>query len=127
MNERVYRLFQGGLILLGLILEFDMMIYFFIGLTFFEGFTGIRVPVLISKATRGSEFNINSAETAVASIDFDAERMMRLTVAVLLAVSYIGFPEKTWFFPWFMGSILMMASLTAVCPMVALYRWMGFR
>jgi len=127
MNERIYRLFQGGLILLGLILESDMVIYIFVGLTFFEGLTGILMPDLLPKKTRGSELGINSKDSTVASINFKAERLMRLTAVILLSISYFGFPEETWFFPWFMGSVLIMAGLTSVCPMVIFYRWAGFR
>ncbi len=127
MNERTYRLLQGGFILLGLILESDAVIYFFIGLSLFEGLTGLRVPILVSKARWGSKFEINGGEAVAVSIGFEAERMMRLTIAMLLAMSYVGFPEETWFFPWFLGVMLIMIGLTAICPMVIFYRWMGFR
>ena len=76
-----------------------MVIYFFIGLSLFEGLTGLRVPVLVSRARWGGEFDANGAEAVAAPVKFEAERLMRLTVAALLAISYIGFPEETWFFP----------------------------
>jgi len=128
MNERTFRLFQGSIILLGLVLESDSLIYFFIGISLFEGLTGFRIPVMVSKLKHQYAHGEQVSQTDVqARIAFDAERVMRLTVALLLAISYIFYPDVTWFFPWFMGAMLVLAGITNVCPMVIYFRWLGFR
>lgn len=128
MNERTYRLFQGGIILLGLVLESNLLIYFFIGISLFEGLTGFRVPVMVSNLKQqyahGEQVQQTNARPRIA---FEAERVMRLTVALLLAISYVFYPDVTWFFPWFMGAMLVLAGITNVCPMVIYFRWLGFR
>jgi len=128
MNERVYRLFQGGIILTGLILENDYFIYFFLVLSYFEGLTGWRVPFVVTRLRHRQELVVPPQKrNAFTRLFFDAEQLMRLTVATLLAISYFVFPEETWFFPWFMGAMLLMAGITNICPMVIYYRWLGFR
>lgn len=128
MNERTYRLLQGGIILAGLILEKDFFIYFFLVLSFFEGLTGWRIPVLVTRLRKQKEIRVlPRKQNALTRLGFDAEQMMRLTVATLLAISYFLFPEETWFFPWFMGAMLLMAGISNICPMVIYYRWLGFR
>lgn len=128
MSERTYRLIQGGIILFGLILESDELIYIFIALSVFEGLSGFRIPVLVSHFRKAATAHAFAADIASPPrIPFEAERMMRLTVAVLLAISYLIFPEETWFFPWFMGAMLVMAGISNICPMVIYYRWLGFR
>ena len=128
MSERTYRLFQGGIILAGLILEIDLFIYIFIGLSFFEGLTGWRIPVLVSRIRKKKEIHEPPRkQNAFSRSALDAEQLMRLTVASLLSVSYFVFPGETWFFPWFMGAMLLMAGISNICPMVIYYRWLGFR
>lgn len=128
MNERTYRVIQGGIILAGLILEIDLFIYFFIGLSFFEGLTGWRIPLLVSRIRKQKEMReLPRKQNLFSRSGFDAEQMMRLTVASLLAISYFIYPGETWFFPWFMGAMLLMAGISNICPMVIYYRWLGFR
>jgi len=128
MNERTYRVIQGGLILAGLILEIDLFIYFFIGLSFFEGLTGWRIPLLVSRIRKQKEVReLPRKHNVFSRSGFDAEQMMRLTVASLLTISYFLYPGETWFFPWFMGAMLLMAGISNICPMVIYYRWLGFR
>jgi hypothetical protein len=128
MNERTYRLIQGGIILSGLVLEFDWLIYLFLCTSVFEGLTGLRIPVLVSRLRKQPTVHAMDPDvTPARRIPIEAERMMRLTVSALLAVSYLIYPEETWFFPWFMGTMLVMAGISNICPMVIYYRWLGFR
>lgn len=128
MHERTFRLFQGGIILLGLVLESDALLYFFVALSVFEALTGLRIPVLVTRVKQLATVGKTAPETwPAAKIAFEAERLMRLTVAILLTISFVIFPEETWFFPWFMGAMLVMAGITNVCPMVIYFRWLGFR
>jgi hypothetical protein len=48
-------------------------------------------------------------------------------VAAMLVVSYVVYRDQAWFFPWFIGSMLLLAGITNICPMVMALRWSGFR
>ena len=128
MNERVFRFILGASLLLLLFLEQEQAIYIYIGILIFEGVTNLRVPMLVSRIRYGRYYNAGQAPPdASARIPFDAERVLRLIVAVFLIVSYVVFREEVWFFPWFIGFMLFMAGMTNICPMVMTLRWVGFR
>ena len=130
MNERIFRIILGTVLLLSLYFELRQVIYGYILLLFFEGATNWRIPILVSRM-RGDP-NAVAAECALspgdgARINFEAERALRLAVAALLVVSYVVFPKQLWFFPWFIGFALFGAGLSGICPMVMGFRWLGFR
>jgi hypothetical protein len=58
---------------------------------------------------------------------FEAERLLRLSLATLLAVSSFVFAEQLWFFPWFASFALTMAGVTGICPMAIFLKKAGFR
>lgn len=128
MSERMYRFILGAALILLLYLQADALVYVYIGILLFEGLTNWRLPLLISRLRFGADFRVADAlHPDCARIPFDAERVLRLVVAVLLTLSFVLFPEQTWFFPWFIGFMLFMAGLTNICPMVMGLRWLGFR
>ncbi|MBU1192890.1 MAG: DUF2892 domain-containing protein [Gammaproteobacteria bacterium] len=128
MSERVFRFILGAALILLLYLQADMFVYAYIGVLLFEGITNWRVPILVSKLRYGKEFRPQDAlGPGCSRIPFDAERTLRLLVAAFLILTFIMFPEQTWFFPWFIGFMLFMAGLTNICPMVMGLRWAGFR
>lgn len=129
MSERVFRIILGASLLLLLFLQNDNFIYAYIGLLLFEGITNWRIPILISKMRYGRSFNPieESANSSCRNIPFDAERALRLVVAILLITTYIIFPAQLWLFPWFVGFMLFMAGLSNVCPMAMCLYWLGFR
>lgn len=128
MTERSFRIILGVSLLLMLSLNFDQGIYVFIVLIAFEGITNLRIPLLAAKIRHGAAYNTNEILSPDCSrIPFDAERALRLLVAVLLVVTFIAYKEQAWFFPWFIGSMLLLAGITNICPMVMALRWVGFK
>jgi len=127
MSERAFRLIQGIYILIALYFELDMMLYVYIGIIAFEGISNLRVPAVVSHLRYG----LGKVDMLPSSGDykfkFEAERMLRLVVTFLFVISFILYPEPTWFFPWFIGVMLFLAGLTKICPMVMFFRFLGFR
>lgn len=128
MSERVFRFILGATLVLLLYLQADQLMYAYIGILLFEGITNWRVPMLVSRLRYGSDYRPQDLlSPGCGRIPFDAERVLRLLVAGLLVLTFVLFPDQTWFFPWFIGFMLFMAGLTNICPMVMGLRWMGFR
>lgn len=128
MSERVFRFILGAVLIFLLYLQADELVYVYIGILLFEGATNWRVPLLVSRMRYGTGFrSTDILSPGCSRIPLDAERMLRLIVAVLLVLTFVLFPEQTWFFPWFIGFMLFMAGMTNICPMVMGLRWMGFR
>lgn len=126
MSERAYRFILGASLIVLLYLQDPVLVFAYMGILLFEGITNWRIPIIVSKLRYGSDyrdpFTGNSPR-----FEFDAERMLRLIVFLLLLLSYVVMPEPAWFFPWFIGFMLFMAGMTNICPMVMGLRWMGFR
>lgn len=74
-------------------------------------------PVAVAQSRKEQTYKFN----------FEAERLLRLVVFTLLIFTVLIFPESGWFFPWFIGAMLFMAGVTNICPMVMLFRYLGFR
>ena len=130
MSERFFRFIQGIYLLTALYLDQDLLIYIFLGVFVFEAITNWRVPTIVSRLRYGAKLR-PSAEMSTVHIkthySFEAERMLRLTVALLLVLTFILFREPMWFFPWFIAIMLLSAGITNICPMVMFYRYLGFR
>ncbi len=132
MSERFFRLLQGIYLLAALYFEQDLLIYIFIGVFLFEAISNWRIPTLITRlrygANAGSRFSDDLlSEHTAALYSFEAERMLRITVAFLLVLTFIVFREPMWFFPWFIAVMLLSAGITNMCPMVMFYRYTGFK
>jgi Protein of unknown function (DUF2892) len=128
MSERFFRIILGSLLLLFLFLGSRELTLAYIGLLLFEGITNWRIPILVSKARYGADYQqaVQSCG-GTSTLNFDAERALRLIVAALLFISYVILGEMAWFFPWFIGVMLLIAGLTNICPMVMTLRLIGFR
>lgn len=127
MSERIFRIVLGVLILLFLALDMPILVYGYIGLLLFEGITNWRIPILVSKARYGNNYMSSVNACGGVKLNFEAERMLRFLVAGFLVLTYVLFNEVLWFFPWFVGVMLLLAGLTNICPMVMSLRWVGFR
>ncbi|BCO31104.1 hypothetical protein TspCOW1_12070 [Thiohalobacter sp. COW1] len=126
MSERAYRFILGTTLIVLLYLQQPLPIYIYMGVLLFEGLTNWRIPIIVSRLRYGSDYR-DPFMGNCPRFGFDAERMLRLIVFVLLLASYVGLPEVAWFFPWFIGFMLFMAGMTNICPMVMGLRWLGFR
>lgn len=128
MSERIFRLILGATLLVLLYLNLYTYVYIYIGLLIFEGLTNWRIPVLISRMRYGDDYPNKSSIISKGNIfSFNAERVLRIIVAIFLIVTFIIFPQQAWFFPWFIAFMLFMAGVTNICPMVMGLRWIGFK
>ncbi len=139
MTERTFRIFLGaGLFLLLYITaangNTDLILYYIV-LLVFEGMTNWRLPKIITlvknKVLYYEFVEADSYQAAqiypLLGIPFEAERAMRLVVASILALPLFFSVEALWIVPWFVASMLLLAGLTNICPMVMFFRWLGFR
>jgi hypothetical protein len=130
MSNRVYRLIVGIVLLLGLYLEIPMVIYCLIGVLLFEGITNLRIPILLDKL--GFRYPHNLQEGTIGlqfktRTNFEAERVWRLLLAVVLIIVYVLYYEIAWGFAWFMAIAIIGAGLSGVCPLFITLKWFGFR
>ncbi len=144
MTNRSYRLLIGSLLLIFLYFDIHNGVYLLILLMFLEGVSNYLLPDLINRFIPVAVGNGNNLAPVqnLTRFSFSAERAWRLIVSLLLTFSYIIFdpqlnllPENiitpladvSWFFPWFMGLAILGAGFSAVCPVLILVKWMGFK
>lgn len=129
MSERWWRFVQGGFLLLIMSLGWELGMMIFIGLALFEGLTNWRVPKLVNAIVKGVSLSsqVDGSVSPSAHLPLEAEQVMRLAMAVMLFLSYFRFPDIAWFFPWFLGVMLLLAGISRICPMVMFFRFVGFR
>ena len=127
MTERWYRMIQGIYLIIALYLERDMMVYGFIVLLTIEAVTNLRLPVVVSRLRYGTHAIQSSSSTANCTFNIDSERLLRLVVVVFLLLSYVSHSDPTWFLPWFVAAMLLLAGITNICPMVMMFQYLGFR
>jgi hypothetical protein len=125
VSDRTYRLLLGTLLLVSLYFEIGYLMYFLIGMLFFEGVTNWRLPLLLRRLQGKPE--ASAGERRASRFDFEAERAWRLIVGLMLVVTYVGFYDKMWFFPWFMGFAIFGAGASGVCPVLIGVKWAGCR
>lgn len=128
MSERTNR-FTLGLCLIGfLFLEWNYGVYALIFVLVFEAITNLRIVTLLP----GVQFDtdgINSETDLSRSFkySYEAERITRFTVATTICLGFIAYNELLWFLPYFVGLNLLLAGVTGLCPLVMLYKKIGFR
>jgi hypothetical protein len=128
MSDRTYRLIFGGLMLVSLYFEISTLMYFLIGILFFEGVTNLRVPLVLNKLQGASVADSHLAPIEHnCRFDFEAERAWRLIVSLMLLITYVLFYDMLWFFPWFMGFAIFGAGASGVCPVLIGVKWAGGR
>ncbi|MCP3850571.1 MAG: DUF2892 domain-containing protein [Gammaproteobacteria bacterium] len=138
MTERTFRIYLGAGLFLLLYLSAangnNNLILYYIGLLVFEGVTSWHLPKILTalkKNTSQNEPNKNKLasdnKSSKAPIPFEAESAMRLVVALILVSPLVFSAEILWIVPWFVASMLLLAGVTNICPMVMFFRWLGFR
>lgn len=127
MSERIFRIILGSLLLAILAMDMPVLVYGYTGLVLFEGITNWRIPILVSKFRYGEHYMTAVNACNGVKLNFEAERMLRFLIALFLVLSYVVFSDALWFFPWFIGVMLLLAGLTNICPMVMTLRWIGFK
>lgn len=130
MNERNFRIVLGAILLIALYFELRLVVYGYMAILLFEAITNWRIPLLVSRL-RGIPGDTGptyaASPSALFTINFEAERALRLAVVGFLVISYVLFNDALWFFPWFIGFALFGAGLSGMCPMVMGFRRLGFK
>ena len=133
MTDRHFRLLLGLALLLLLYLDRFNGVGVVIGLLIFEGLTNWRLPRLTGRmfcGTNGASGGVQllgNAASAPLRIPFEAERALRLVIALILLLSLFVFPEHAWWMAWFVAFALLGAGLSGVCPMLTSLRLLGFK
>lgn len=130
MTERTFRFILGFSMIMFLFLEWHFAIYGILCILIIEGATNWRIPILISKLRyrhQNDKYLESESENDEYKINLEAERMLRPTVALFIALGFIVFPQHLWFLPWFVGLNLLIAGATGVCALVLFYRKIGLR
>lgn len=132
MTERNFRIILGGLLLAGLYFDLAALVWGVIGILAFQGITNWRIPVLVSRLRYGPGVSVNrccasNQDRATSHIDFEAERLLCLLVALILIPTFGPWNTQLWIVPWFIGFALFGAGLSGICPMVLGLKRLGFR
>lgn len=131
MTDRHFRLLLGMVLLLLLYLDTYTGIGLLIGFLVFEGLTNWRLPLLTRRLLHngaGDACSIQTLEVAApVRIPFEAERALRLMIALFLWLSVYQFPEQLWWMAWFVAFAVLGAGISGVCPMLTSLRMIGFR
>ena len=130
MSNRLYRLFVGLILLIGLYFDLSGLIYALIVVVLLEGITNLRIPVLISEMRFDNSGDATEGTLGITfkeRFGFDAERAWRLLLGSVLTVVYVFFYDNVWYLAWFMGFAILGAGLSGVCPLFISLKWAGFR
>ena len=142
MTERTFRIFLGAglfvLLYISALMGRTDLILFYIGLLVFEGITNWRVPKVLTLVMHKFAYNesdMNTQELLTPAVEqaghfnipFEAERALRLFTALVLAFPLIFPLELLWIIPWVVASMLLLAGLTNICPLVMIFRRLGFK
>lgn len=131
MSDRVYLFVAGLCILMALYIESNVMIYVLVVVLLLEGISGFTMPKL-SQMIRKVELEPGLLKYNKAPrFNFEAFRMLRISLAVVVLASYMAVHEYNidmlWFFPWFIGFAVLGAGVSGVCPVYLAIRWLGFK
>ena len=130
MSEHTYRLLMGTVLLLLLYTEFYILGYIVIGLTLFEGITNQRLNLVVTRIRKYFGANVENFEHTPRKnfkFAFDAERAQRLLIAVVFAGLFFYAPKELWMLNWFFAFGLLISGIVMFCPVIALFRALGFR
>ena len=133
MSERQFRFIMGVTLWLVLVYsafyETMMPLFIFVSILLFEGITNLRLPGLINRLRYGKSFP--DPEENACNVKWfnkiESERMLRFIVSIFVLVPFYVLPEIIWFMPWFVASMLILAGITNICPMVMFMKWAGLK
>ena len=133
MSERQFRFIMGVTLWLVLVYsafyETMMPLFIFVSILLFEGITNVRLPGLINRLRYGK--TSPEPEESPCNVKWlnkiESERILRFIVSVFVLVPFYVIPEMIWFIPWFVASMLILAGITNICPMVMFMKWAGLK
>lgn len=130
MSEHTYRLLIGTVLLILLYTEFNILAYIVIVITLFEGITNQRVNLIVTRLRKYFGANVENFEKHPRSnfkFPFDAERAQRLLIAVVFSGLFFFAPKELWMLNWFFAFGMLISGIVMFCPVIALFRALGFR
>jgi hypothetical protein len=131
MTDRQFRLLLGIALLVLLYLDSVTGMGVLIAYLVFEGVTNWRIPLLTSRFFPGRDGDSSGVEalniSAPVRIPFEAERALRLMLALILSLSVYAYPEQLWWMSWFIAFAVIGAGISDICPMLTSLRLLGFR
>jgi hypothetical protein len=131
MMDRCFRLLLGMALLVLLYLDSRTGMAVLIAYLVFEGVTNWRIPILTKRYFSGGDDSacdvLPLKVSSPARVSFEAERALRLVLALILALSLYIYPESFWWMSWFVAFTVTGAGISGVCPMLASLRMPGFR
>ena len=106
-----------------------IVLYIFAGYLTFEAITNIRLTTLLRRFNKSSNKTQPTAKPTNNSLlsKIEADRAVRIIIAILIYVPLALLPDLLWFMPWFVAGMLIMAGITNICPMHMLLKWAGLR
>lgn len=124
MSESNFRIVLGVWLVSALYLNSALLVQALLVLLLIEGVTNLRIPRLLSRL-RGQ--GNPQVQVEGCRFGFEAERLLRLIVAGLVALPMLAGAQTLWWLPWVVGFALIGAGLSGICPMVLALRRVGFR
>lgn len=129
MTENTYRLLLGSALFAILYLESAVFAYVLIAMTLFEGITNLRVNLLISHLLHRITGKAlpQEPESEKYRINIAAERAQRIFIGVVFYLIYFKAPQELWMLNWLFALGMILSGIVMFCPVVALFRYLGFR
>jgi len=129
MTENTYRLLLGSALFLTLYIDSKTLAYVLIVMALFEGITNLRVNILISKLLNKTSGRAIPQEPESSTYRFNiaAERVQRVFIGIVFYLIYFIAPHEFWMLNWLFALALILSGIVMFCPVVALFRYLGFR
>lgn len=130
MSEHTYRLIMGTALLILLYTEVTMFGYIIIAFVLLEGITNLRLNLLVTRFRNKMGANIPETDGPPNEnyrFKFDAERAQRIMVALSFAALFIFAPKELWIVNWMFAFGMLISGIVMFCPIIALFRAVGFR
>ena len=130
MSEHTYRMVMGSALLILLYTEIDILGYIIIGTIMTEGITNLRLNLLITRLRNKFGANLPEMDGPPREnyrFPFDAERAQRIMVAISFAALFIYAPEELWIINWLFAFGMLISGIVMFCPIIALFKAVGFR
>lgn len=130
MSEHTYRLVMGILLLIILYTDTNIFSYTIIGVILFEGLTNLRLNLLVTRLRNrlgASLAEVDGPPRENYRINFEAERAQRIIVAVSFAALFLYSPKELWMLNWMFAFGMLISGIVMFCPIIALFKALGFR
>jgi hypothetical protein len=121
---------MGILLLIILYTDTNVFSYTVIGVILFEGLTNLRINLLVTRLRKklGAQITeVDGPPRENVRINFEAERAQRLVVAVSFAALFLSSPEELWMLNWMFAFGMLISGIVMFCPIIALFKAIGFK